>query len=147
MVDQTAERSAGPRDAAGGSPTSSMLGSTRYRDTALSVADQWSSAASIIAIDIGVRGAIAFLTAKGELISVFDMPVLANGPAGRHAVNAPLLAEIVFGLHATRAFIEFVGARPGEGAVGAFAFGRSRGSLKEFWGPLASLCSPAPETT
>src|ERR1700722_15385784 len=44
MVDQTAERSAGPRDAAGGSPTSSMLGGARYRDTALSAAEQGSTA-------------------------------------------------------------------------------------------------------
>ena len=104
-----------------------MLGSTRYQDTALSVAVQGATAASVIAIDIGVRGAIAFLTTKSELIAVFDMPVLADGLDGRRAVNAPLLAEIVFKSQATQAFIEFVGARPGEGAVGAFAFGRSRG--------------------
>jgi hypothetical protein len=41
-------------------------------------------------------------------------------------VNGPLLASIVFASHATRAFVEHVSARPGEGAVGAFAFGRSR---------------------
>jgi hypothetical protein len=44
MVDQTAQRSAGPRDAAGGSPTSSMLGGTRYQDTALSAVEQGSTA-------------------------------------------------------------------------------------------------------
>jgi crossover junction endodeoxyribonuclease RuvC len=81
----------------------------------------------VLSIDIGVAGAIALLAAEGQLLEVFDMPVLNDGPAGRRAVNAPLLAEIVFKSHATRAFIEFVGARPGEGAVGAFAFGRSRG--------------------
>jgi crossover junction endodeoxyribonuclease RuvC len=109
-----------------------MLGSTRYQDTALS--------ASVIAIDIGVRGAIAFLTAKGELIAAFDMPVLADGPEGRRTVNGPLLAEIVFRSHAAKAFIEFVGARPGEGAVGAFAFGRSRGIVE---GVLAAAGIPA----
>jgi len=44
VVDQNAERSAGLLHAAGGSPISTMLGSTRYQDTALSVADQGSTA-------------------------------------------------------------------------------------------------------
>jgi hypothetical protein len=46
-------------------------------------------------------------------------------PAGRRAINAPLLAGIIYASHATHAFVEHVGARPGEGAVGAFAFERS----------------------
>jgi crossover junction endodeoxyribonuclease RuvC len=68
------------------------------------------------------------------------MPVLADGPEGRRTVNGPLLAEIVFRSHAAKAFIEFVGARPGEGAVGAFAFGRSRGIVE---GVLAAAGIPA----
>jgi crossover junction endodeoxyribonuclease RuvC len=55
------------------------------------------------------------------------MPCLADGPAGRRAVNPALLAEIIAKWHASKAYIELVGARPGEDAVGAFAFGRSRG--------------------
>jgi crossover junction endodeoxyribonuclease RuvC len=139
VVDQNAERSAGARDAAGRSPIP-MLGSIGYQDSARSGAVQCPSGASVIAIDIGIRGAIALLTAKGELITAFDMPVLADGPAGRRAVNGPLLAEIVFKSHATRAFVELVGARPGEGAVGAFAFGRSRGVCE---GVLAAAGIPA----
>jgi crossover junction endodeoxyribonuclease RuvC len=95
---------------------------------------------AILAIDIGVSGAIALLTAEGQLLEVHDMPVLNDGPAGRRAVNAPLLAEIVYRSHATAAFIEFVGARPGEGAVGAFAFGRSRGVVE---GVLGAAGIPA----
>jgi crossover junction endodeoxyribonuclease RuvC len=95
---------------------------------------------AIISIDIGVQGAIALLSTEGQLIEVFDMPVLADGPAGRRAVNAPLVAEIVFRAHASEAFIEFVGARPGEGAVGAFAFGRSRGVIE---GVLGAAGIPA----
>jgi hypothetical protein len=45
-------------------------------------------------------------------------------------VNAPLLSSIIFKSHADQAFIEFVGARPGEGAVGAFAFGDREASSK-----------------
>ena len=84
----------------------------------------------IIGIDIGVTGGIAVLSATGELIEVHAMPCLADGPAGRRAVNGPLLASIVISSYATRAFVEHVSARPGEGAVGAFAFGRSRGVVE-----------------
>jgi hypothetical protein len=81
----------------------------------------------ILGIDIGVRGALALLTESGALLDVFDMPVLEDGPKNRRTVNAPLLAEIVYKSHATEAYVEKVGPRPMEGAVGAFAFGRSAG--------------------
>ena len=93
----------------------------------------------VVGIDIGNAGAIALLETSGELREVFDMPVLADGPAGRRNLNAPLLAEIVAKSHATLAFVEYVGARPGEGAVGAFAFGRSRGVIE---GVMAALGLP-----
>jgi hypothetical protein len=48
VVDQNAVRAAGLLQAAGGSPIS-VLGSTRYQDTALSVADQGASAGAISA--------------------------------------------------------------------------------------------------
>jgi crossover junction endodeoxyribonuclease RuvC len=94
----------------------------------------------IIGIDIGVTGAIALLDETGALVSVTDMPTMQNGPAGRRAVNAPLLAAIIFKSHADHAFVEGVGARPGEGAVGAFAFGRARGVIE---GDLAAAGIPA----
>jgi crossover junction endodeoxyribonuclease RuvC len=84
----------------------------------------------IIGIDIGVQGAIAILDPSGALVEIHDMPVLKDGPAGRRAVNAPLFASIIFKSHADHAFVESVNARPGEGAVGAFAFGRARGLIE-----------------
>jgi hypothetical protein len=51
------------------------------------------------------------------------MPVLQDGPKRRRAVNAPLLATIIYKSHAEQAFVESAGARPGEGAIGAIAFG------------------------
>jgi hypothetical protein len=96
--------------------------------------------APIIGVDIGSKGAIALLTPKGELLGAFEMPCLNDGPAGRRNVNAPLLAEIIAKYHASKAYIELVGARPGEGAVGAFAFGRSRGVVE---GGLGALGIPA----
>jgi crossover junction endodeoxyribonuclease RuvC len=86
--------------------------------------------AAVLGVDLGNAGALAVLTPAGDLLAIFDMPCLADGPAGRRTVNAPLLAEIVARSCATKAFIEYVGARPGEGPVGAFAFGRSRGAAE-----------------
>ncbi|MCI0601185.1 MAG: hypothetical protein L0Y60_17055 [Beijerinckiaceae bacterium] len=94
----------------------------------------------ILGIDIGTQGALALLSPDGSLVEVADMPVLRDGPKGRPAVNAPLLAAIVYRWHASQAFVEHVGARPGEGAVGAFAFGRSRGVAE---GVLAACGVPA----
>lgn len=77
----------------------------------------------IIGIDIGSQGAIALLTSAGDLLKVVDMPILADGPKGRPNISAALLADIVFKMQAAIAYVEFVGARPGEGPTGAFAFG------------------------
>jgi len=95
--------------------------------------------ARILAIDIGISGALAILDAEQRLVSVDDLPVLADGPASRRTINGPLLAELVFKSRATRAFVEIVGPRPGEGAVGAFAFARSRGIIE---GVLAAAGIP-----
>jgi crossover junction endodeoxyribonuclease RuvC len=92
----------------------------------------------VLGIDIGVHGAIAVLE-DDQLLAVHDMPILRDGPAARATVNAPLLASIIAQSHAVRAYIEWVGVRPGEGAVGAFAFGRARGVIE---GVCAGLAVP-----
>ena len=79
-----------------------------------------------LAIDIGISGAMARLDGEKRLLRVDDLPVLADGPASRRTINGPLLAQLVF----ESAFVEMVGPRPGECAVGAFAFGRSRGIVE-----------------
>ena len=84
----------------------------------------------ILGVDIGVQGALALITPAGELIDVWDMPCLEDGPKHRRTVNAPLLAELVYKSHATEAYVEHVGPRPMEGAVGAFAFGDSKGVVR-----------------
>ena len=83
----------------------------------------------VVGIDIGVSGAIAVLE-DDQIIAVHDMPVLIDGPKNRRTVNAPLLADILANSHSYKAYVEWVGVRPGEGAVGAFAFGRSRGIVE-----------------
>ena len=101
---------------------------------------------NVIGVDIGATGALALLTPEGALIEVADMPCLNDGPAGRRAVNGPLLAALVRRLSPQTAFVEHVGARPGEAASGAFAFGRSRGVVEGVLGSLGipiSMVAPA----
>jgi crossover junction endodeoxyribonuclease RuvC len=86
--------------------------------------------ATILGIDIGVTGAVALINKEGDLLEVNDMPTLADGPAGRRSINAALLAGIIARSAASRAFVEWVGPRPGEGAVGGFAFGRCKGVIE-----------------
>jgi crossover junction endodeoxyribonuclease RuvC len=93
----------------------------------------------LLGIDIGVRGAIALFEGD-NLIEVWDMPCLEDGPKNRRTVNPPLLAELIYQTHAARAFVERVGPRPMEGAVGAFAFGRAAGVVA---GVLAAAAIPA----
>lgn len=108
-----------------------------------SVRDVQAAPSSVLGVDIGASGVIAMLSRAGDLLAVHDMPTLNDGPAGRRAVNAPLLAKLVYNAHATLAYVELVAARPGEGAVGAFGFGRSRG-VKE--GVLAAYAVPVTST-
>ena len=104
--------------AAGRAPNSFCLAAEQSEDSQIPAVNQ----ASILGIDIGSKGAIALLTPNGELLDAVKMPCLNDGPAGRRNVNGPLLAEIIAKAHASSAYVELVGARPGEGAVGAFAF-------------------------
>lgn len=94
----------------------------------------------LISVDIGRNGALALFNEAGALLAVEDMPTLDDGPKGRPTVNGPLLAGIVKRWAPTRAVVEYVAARPGEAAPGAFAFGRSRGAIE---GVLAAQGIPA----
>ena len=93
----------------------------------------------ILGIDLGLGGAIAVIDENGTLITVYDMPTLCDGPKAKRTINAMLLFNILRQNPADHAYVEYVGARPGEGAVGAFAFGRCRGIVE---GVLGSLVIP-----
>ena len=95
---------------------------------------------TVAGVDIGNQGAIALLDESGELVAVHDMPTLDDGPKGRPAVNAPLLAAIIARAGEVRiTFVELVGPRPGEGAIQGFSFGRARGIVE---GVLAAANIP-----
>jgi crossover junction endodeoxyribonuclease RuvC len=90
---------------------------------------------TILGIDPGAHGAIAVLNDSGELLEVVDMPATPEAN-GRTATNALLLAGILARTHARIAFCEFVGARPTDAKVAAFAFGRARGVIEGCAGAL-----------
>jgi crossover junction endodeoxyribonuclease RuvC len=90
---------------------------------------------SVLGIDPGASGAIAILDEAGDLLEIVDMPSTSEAN-GRSATNAPLLASILARTHARIAFCEFVGARPTDAKVAAFAFGRARGVIEGCAGAL-----------
>lgn len=99
----------------------------------------------VLGIDPGLDGALVLLAKDGEqVVLLADMPT-TTGAQGKRAVDGALLADVVReamtasqaeGDGRLEAIVEAVGARPGEGAVSMFSFGRSFGTLL---GVLAAL--------
>lgn len=82
----------------------------------------------ILGIDPGLSGALAFLAPDGAL-TLHDMPTLTAGK--RREIDEIELARIIDAAGPIeRVFLELVGVRPGEGAVGAFTFGRGYGVIR-----------------
>jgi crossover junction endodeoxyribonuclease RuvC len=100
----------------------------------------------IVGIDPGITGALVLMSLLGDLLDVADMPCVADGTKGRQTVNAALLAAIFRRWSPSVAFCEFVGARPTDAKVAAFAFGRCRGAIEGTLGalgiPVAMLTVP-----
>jgi crossover junction endodeoxyribonuclease RuvC len=93
----------------------------------------------VIGCDPGSTGAFALVTVDGDLLDVLDAPILEDGTKGRKTLNGPLLASMLARWHAREMFCEFVGARPSDGAVQAFAFGKTVGVIQ---GVCAALSLP-----
>ena len=81
-----------------------------------------------VGIDPGLTGAVVWLAPDGELLALADMPVLTT-TTGRREVNAAGLADLMRCYPGATVAVERVGPRPGEGAVGAFAFGHGFGTV------------------
>ena len=80
------------------------------------------------------------------MLDAIDVPVLHDGPAGRRAVNSPLLAEIVAKSQASKANVELFGVRPGEGACAHSRSDAPGASWRAFWarwGISATQITPA----
>jgi crossover junction endodeoxyribonuclease RuvC len=97
-----------------------------------------------IGIDPGVDGAVAVFDPQHHTLRVVDMPcvTLRVNRSHRQRVSAALLASDLAPLaaaapsSAVRAWVEEVGAMPGQGVASMFAFGKSAGIIE---GVLAGL--------
>jgi len=90
----------------------------------------------VIGVDPGASGAIVLLE-DGVPIEWTLMPTMKVGSATR--VNAAALAKWFEDSHAEHAFIEQVGAMPGQGVTSMFNFGHSCGTVM---GVVAALVIP-----
>jgi crossover junction endodeoxyribonuclease RuvC len=82
-------------------------------------------------MDPGIKGALSFLhTQAPERTSVYDVPI-AGGE-----INVPGLADLIRSYAPDVAFLERAGARPGQGVVSMFNFGRSYGEVRGAIGAL-----------
>ena len=84
----------------------------------------------IIGIDPGCSGAIVVITETGEYVDHLLMPTVTSGKSTR--VNGAAIADFL-DRKATghvRAFIEKVGAMPGQGVTSMFTFGHAAGVVE-----------------
>jgi crossover junction endodeoxyribonuclease RuvC len=109
---------------------------------------------AILGIDPGLSGALAMYWPKTGILHVADMPTInaGKGKASKRIIDVQALALLVGDMHnndlvqgvITHCFLEQVGTRPGEGAVGAFTFGEGVGVLR---GILAANLIPVTRVT
>ena len=85
----------------------------------------------IVGIDPGFSGAIAALDlTTGDLLTL-DMPVVKSAK-GRQEIDMPYLYEMLEPPEGTKitAVVEYVAARPGQGAASTFRFGQGYGAIQ-----------------
>ena len=90
----------------------------------------------IIGIDPGLNGAIALYDSVEGTLEVHDMPVVEvtrNGKTKREVVAA-LVADLIAGKAVAAAYLERVGAMPGQGVTSMFSLGRSVGVVEAVLG-------------
>jgi crossover junction endodeoxyribonuclease RuvC len=93
-------------------------------------------------IDPGLSGAVALLdAATGAIVDIFDMPTLAlsRGGKNKRELDPHSLAGAIGRDRMGHAFVELVGAMPGQGVSSVFSFGKSYGITL---GVLATLGVP-----
>lgn len=86
-----------------------------------------------LGIDPGASGAIVIMDGE-KIIEWAAMPTMKVGSATR--VNAPALAAMLRGYEKLDAYVEQVGAMPGQGTASMFSFGHSAGVVAGVLGAL-----------
>lgn len=102
----------------------------------------------VIGVDPGASGAVALFRPATGGLTIHDMPTLhvERGGRAKREVSASHLAQILRGEEALSliAYVEQVGARPGQGVSSMFQFGRSVGIVE---GVLAGFAIPVERVT
>lgn len=86
---------------------------------------------AVLGVDPGLSGALAYVSG-GRLLQVYDMPTLAmsrNGKAKKVLDMHELARLIRDGPPISCAYVEQVGAMPGQGVSSVYAFGYSTGGI------------------
>ncbi len=84
----------------------------------------------ILGVDPGFTGAIALLSLETGVLNIVDMPVV-TGTKGRTEIDLPGLLTLTRPtVPGVLAVLEFVAARPGQGAPATFRFGQGYGALQ-----------------
>jgi crossover junction endodeoxyribonuclease RuvC len=96
-----------------------------------------------LGIDPGLSGAIALLR-NGEFAECWDMPTMGRGSGNKQQINAAEVARILRECPPCTAYMELVGAMPGQGVSSMFNFGKAAGAVM---GALAALQFPMVEVT
>lgn len=82
----------------------------------------------IVGIDPGCSGAIAVLNGFGGVEGYLIMPLIKIGSKSR--VNGAAVASFLRGHSITHAYLEQVGAMPGQGVSSMFTFGHAAGVVE-----------------
>jgi crossover junction endodeoxyribonuclease RuvC len=85
-----------------------------------------------LGIDPGLSGAIALLR-NGEYAEVWDMPTMGRGSGSKQQINAAEVARILRECPPCTAYMELVGAMPGQGVSSMFNFGKAAGAVMGHW--------------
>ncbi|EOD2761875.1 crossover junction endodeoxyribonuclease RuvC [Salmonella enterica] len=81
--------------------------------------------AAVLGIDPGCSGSLVLVTEKGGYIDHLAMPTIKVGTKSR--VNGAAVAAWLRKYGITHAYLEQVGAMPGQGAASMFTFGHAAG--------------------
>ncbi|EFM0018068.1 hypothetical protein DI17_003915 [Escherichia coli] len=80
---------------------------------------------AILGIDPGCSGALVVITLRGSYIDHLNMPTIKVGTKSR--VNGAAIAAWIRKYHIGHAYLEQVGAMPGQGTASMFTFGHAAG--------------------
>ncbi|WP_028119983.1 crossover junction endodeoxyribonuclease RuvC [Escherichia coli] len=84
--------------------------------------------AAVLGIDPGCRGSLVLITEQGGYIDHLAMPTIKVGTKSR--VNGAAVAAWIRQYGITHAYLEQVGAMPGQGTASMFTFGHAAGVVE-----------------